>query len=121
MAVLRLDLGPSGDQTAFTRTYTLDGARVSFRCYWMDRIRRWHIEMVSPDGDVLSAPQQASPGGEFIVDGRDPRIPGGRFVWGPGPEPDARGDLGVAVVRYYVTETPPSTVAARAIYKALGL
>lgn len=104
---LILDLAaPDATTDAFFRSYTLDGVAVRLRCVWLPRVRRWYIELQSPGGRVLTLPQLAAPGGSLSTDPRDEETPPGRFVWGPGPDPYVRADLGTALVLTYEPATP---------------
>ena len=119
MSVLFLrDIRPGTNDYAFTRTYTLEGVVVVFRCHWHDRSGRWQVEMLSPSGEVLAF-GQASPGGVFVHDPRDESQPPGTFVWGSGPEPYTRQDLGDAVRLYYV-ESTESEIDPSQILKAVS-
>lgn len=95
------DVRAYGTETAFRRGYVLEGVAILIEGHWLDRIGRWQLYLRSPSGTVL-AYGQAAPGGELVTDPRASDQPPGRFIWGAGPEPYTRTDLGETFHLYYI-------------------
>lgn len=97
--VISINTSP-GQDYAFIQSVELDAITIRLAFRWYPIPGRWMMTVKAPNGEPLAMPQMVSPGGNVLMDVRDPRVPPGRLYW-QGRDPYTRESLGDTVVLMY--------------------